>query len=93
MLTKAMLEAMPPDTIFATGVSVDEPEGLFLARTGKRLRWVAVRGKGIPDWTIYAHFEHYDIHWVRDHGDKVHMEENIRRVVPCDDEAFRMYRY
>lgn len=86
MLTKEMLEAMPPDTIFATGV-VNEP-GLYIAP----VRWLAVRG-GIWDWAIYYHKEESSMEFVRDHGDKCFTEEIIKKLVPCNEDAFKMYRY
>lgn len=86
MLTKKMLEVMPPDTVFATGV-VNEP-GLYK----EPVRWVAVRG-GIWDWAIYYHKEESSIEFVRDHGDKCFTEEIIKRLVPCDETAFETYRY
>jgi len=86
MLTKEMLEAMPPDTIFATGV-VNEP-GLYK----EPVRWVAVRG-GIWDWAIYYHKEESSIEFVRNHGDKCFTEEIIKSLVPCDETAFKLYRY
>lgn len=97
MLTLQQLKDMKPDTIFAKGELVDDPDGINLARTGNKVRWVAVRG-GIHDWAIYAQNPHYgelnyDFDWVRRHGDKVTSEANIKKLVPCDDEAFAMYRY
>ena len=91
MLTLKMLKDMPSGTIFATGISSDTPDGLFMANTGKELRWVAVRGE-IHDWAIYCHFSEHDTEWIRRQGDKVHMEENIKKLVLCDKEALRMYR-
>lgn len=93
MLTLKMLEDMQPGTIFATGIHLDTELGLFMTGSGKELRWVAVRGGGIPDWCIYCHFADRDIEWIKRQGDKVCMERNIKICVPCDDEAFNMYRY
>lgn len=92
MLTLKMLKDMPPKTIFATGTMFDVEGGLFMANTGKELRWVAERG-GIHDWTIYCHFADRDIEWIRRHGDKVCDDRHIRKLVECDDCAFKMYRY
>jgi len=93
MLTLKMLKEMAPHTIIATGCMEDNPLGLYMAGTGRMLRWVAVRG-GIHDWAIYAHFaSDHTVDDVRREGDKVIMENNIKRLVPCDDEAFAMYRY
>ena len=92
MLTLQMLKDMPPGTMFATGTIVDAPEGINLANTGLMLRWVAIRGD-YHDWTIYAHMGSYSTEWIRAHGDKVGAEDNIKKLVPCKDEAFEMYRH
>jgi len=92
MLTVEQLKAMPARTIFATGTAIDAPDGLFMTGSGKELRWVAVRG-GIYDWTIYCHFSIYDQDWIRDHGDKVCFDSHIKKLVPCTDEAFGLYRF
>lgn len=92
MLTVEMLKKMEPDTIFAEGEAEDSPGGLFMANTGKMLRWLAVRGE-IHDWAIYCHFADKSRDWIRSYGDKVYGEEHIRKLVPCEDEAFGMYRY
>ena len=93
MLTVEQLEAMPPDTVFATGVILDGPTGVNMTDSRKHLRWVAVRGQGIPDWAIYCHWDFHDAEWVKRRGDKVGMEHHIRLLVPCTDEAFKKYRY
>lgn len=92
MLTLKDLKAMQPGLIFATGTAVDGPLGINMTRSYKMLRWVAVRG-GIWDWAIYCHWEDKSVYWIRDSGDKVTNKETIRALVPCDDEAFKMYRY
>jgi len=92
MLDLQMLKAMPENTWFATGVAMDVQGGLFMMNTGKELRWVAVRG-GMWDWVIYCHFSDQDIGEIARVGDKVCSENHIRMLVPCDDEAFAMYRY
>ena len=83
---------MAPDSIIATGTTIDSPEGLNMSNSGKKLRWVAVRG-GIYDWAIYAHFAIHSETYVRQQGDKVYGEHHIKRLVFCDDEAFALYRY
>lgn len=95
MLTIKMLKDMPSDTIFAQGTIKDDPSGINMANTGKDLKWVAVRG-GIHDWAIYCdnvYFPQATFQDVRNYGDKVHDEVHIRKLVECDDEAFKMYRY
>jgi hypothetical protein len=92
MLTVDKLKAMQPSTIFATGEILDNPQGLNMTNSNKRLRWVAVRG-GIHDWAIYCHWAEHDQEWIKSQGDKVYNKHNIKRLVECDDEAFKMYRY
>jgi hypothetical protein len=92
MLTLQALKDMDPGQIIATGTSNDRPDGLFMANTNRLLRWVAVRGV-IHDWAIYCHFAEKDIMWIRKEGDKVCDASHIKKLVPCDDEAFKMYRY
>lgn len=91
-LTLQKLKDMEPDTIFATGVTTDDPGGVNMAGTGQNLRWVACRG-GIHDWAIYVQNENWSDQRVKEMGDKVTSEANIKKLVPCDDEAFAMYRY
>jgi hypothetical protein len=92
MLTIEKLKIMPPGLVFATGTSNDSPDGLFMANTNRQLRWVAVRGE-IHDWAIYCHFADKDVQWIMRYGDKVCAENHIKKLVPCDDKAFKMYRY
>jgi len=92
LLTLEKLKAMKPYSVFATGTVENSLEGIFTTRDGGLLRWVAVRG-GIWDWAIYIHWADKSITWIKNHGDKVIGEANIRKLVPCDDEAFKMYRY
>jgi len=90
-LTLEDLQGMNPG-IFADGMALDNPYGINMTRSSKLLRWVAVRG-GAPDWKIYCHFGDKTKEEVASNGDKIHDEETIRRLVPCTDEAFKMYRH
>ncbi len=92
ILTLEKLKAMQPNTIFASGVIVDNEKGINMTRSGKLLKWVAVRG-GIWDWAIYCHWADKSWRWIKDSGDKVRFGNHIKKLVPCDDEAFKMYRY
>lgn len=91
MLTLQELKDMKPDTIFATGVTTDDNSGVNLATTGEKIRWVACRG-GIHDWAIYAENESWSEEEVQQSGNKVHDRDNVKKLVPCDDEALGMYR-
>ena len=92
MLTLKKLKEMKSGTIFAKGEIIDSPYGINMANTSKLLKWVAVRG-GIHDWAIYCHLALNSYEWIRSQGNKVHSEENIKKLVPCDEEAFNMYRH
>lgn len=91
MLTLKKLKEMKPNTIF------EFKPGKNAERT---FMWVAVRG-GIHDWAIYTSlnaipmvdFWGGDKQGIADVGQKVTDEKTIRELVPCDEEAFKMYRY
>ena len=91
-LTVNKLKAMKPGTIFAMGEIVDNENGINMAGTGNLLHWVAARG-GIHDWAIYCSLIDMDCEGVRRCGDKVTLESHIKKLVPCDDAAFKMYRH
>jgi len=91
MLTVSQLEAMLPQTRFATGECIDSPEGINMTGSERMLRWVAVRG-GTVDWAIYCHFADRDVEEVVLWGDKITYESHIRKLVPCTDDAFARYR-
>ena len=72
-----------------------------------KVNWVAIRG-GIYDWAIYhsldanlepadslGGFTHLDAtdEQISRGGAKLRKEDEIKKCVPCDDEAFEMYRY
>ena len=78
--------------VFAQGEIMDSPEGLHMARTGKLLKWVAVKGYA-NDWCIYAHFADRGFGFVERSGDKATMKEHIQKLVPCDEDVFERYRY
>lgn len=84
-------------------------EGGSLEEDGRHttVKWVAIRG-GIHDWAIYhsldANSEPADyldgVHHldaseesIARGGAKLRREEEIKKFVPCDEEAFKMYRY
>lgn len=94
MLTLQQLKGMKPETIFAKGEIENSPDGLFMTTSniGKKLIWVAKRG-GIHDWAIYCHWAEKGEQFVITNGDKVTAASNIKKLVPCDEESFSMYRY
>jgi len=90
-LTLQMLKDMRPG-VFAKGEVIDSQEGINIMNSGRMLRWVASRGK-IHDWAIYVLSANRSWQEVKDIGDKIFIDENIRKLVPCDDEAFSVYRF
>lgn len=91
MLTLQQLKDMPDHTAFAHGTTSDDAAGINMANTGNQLRWVAKRG-GYHDWAIYIHFAYNNEEYIKTNGDKVTGEDNIKKLVPCDNEAYEMYR-
>jgi len=84
ILTLQKLRDMKPGQ-FATGI------GTYPEIIDQEIRWVAVRG-GYHDWTIYYLQSSQPISYVMSNGDKIFTESVIKRLVPCDVEAFGMYR-
>lgn len=85
-LTLQNLKKMEAGTIIASGV------GLYKELHKEPVKWVAVRGR-IHDWAIYHEHPNMEIEYVTAYGDKIRTESIIRQLVPCDNEAFKMYRY
>jgi len=56
MLTIEKLKELEPGEIFAQGVAWDRPGDLYMEGSGRKLRWLACRGKGMHDWAIYCHY-------------------------------------
>jgi len=86
MLTVEILKNMTSGQIIGTGT------GTYPELHSRPVRWVAVRGRGFWDWAIYYHLENNSVEFVRQQGDKCQTESVIKRLVPCDDEAYEMYR-
>ena len=93
ILTLDKLKAMKPFEIFAHGTVTNNTEGVWMSpnKTGESLRWVAVRG-WIEDWAIYCYYSEYSIDWIAEHGNKIWFKDDVKKLVPCDEEAFRFYR-
>lgn len=93
MLTLDQLKAMPPFTIFAQGEAINSPDDIYMVNSdiGRKLLWIAKRGE-IYDWAIYIHWEDKGLDYVIEQGDKIRDNTNIQKLVPCTDEALKMYR-
>jgi len=92
MLTIKKLKEMKPSTIFAKGET--SIEDYWDTSKEMQVRWIATRG-GIHDWAIYYNLASEDKtdEMIKKNGNKMNNSESIRKCVPCDDEAFKMYRY
>lgn len=86
-LTIEKLKEMNPGETIATGV------GTYSEIVEGEIRWVATRGIGYHDWCIYCLRPEATVEKIKSTGDKIHTESVIKRLVPCTDEAFGMYRY
>ncbi len=91
MLTLEKLKEMDPHEVIDKGEIIDNSDGINVSNSGRMLKWVAVRG-GIHDWTIYCGTEDHSYEGIRKFGNKITEEQNIQKLVPCDEEAFKMYR-
>ena len=94
MLTIEQLKEMPPGTVFAQGEIENSPNGVYMTDTnvGRKMIWVAKRGY-IHDWAIYIHWANMGIEYIISNGDKVRDITNVKKLVPCDEEAIKMYRH
>jgi len=94
MLTLEELVAFPKGEVFATGVLPNSPEELYMVDSdlSRNLRWIAKKGFGYDDWSLYCHWDDKDVEWIKKHGDKVTDRQNIQRCVPCEDDVMRHYR-
>ena len=83
--TVEKLVALSPG-VFAEGTG-DIPEFSLSGET----RWIAIRGQ-FPDWAIYFSSMDKNRGYIKEYGDKAVIERVIRKLVPCTDEAWGMYR-
>ena len=90
-ITQAMLEDMEPGP-FATGTTNDDHTGVNMTGSGKLLRWVAVRGQA-SDWAIYIYWATHSADYIKDSGDKIYNEENVKKLIDADKKAMAGYRF
>lgn len=89
ILTLALLKSMKPGEVFR--VVTTKYQTLY--QTGDlELTFVCKRGGGL-DWAIYGGLPTWGLERIKTNGDKVTGEGLIKSLVPCDDEAFKLYRY
>lgn len=86
-LTIEKLKTFGNNEIFATGT------GTYPEISKYEVRWVAVSGYKYYDWTIYALLsQQEDLEYIKNYGNKIFTEKIIKRLVPCTDEAYNLYR-
>lgn len=91
VLTPELLDRLPAQEIFATGILLDNEYGINMTGSGKPLRWVAVTG-AIGDWAIYCYWSWFSPTSVKTDGDKVFARRYIENCILVDDAAFARYR-
>jgi len=90
MLTIEKLRAMNPGIIkygFVNNNLINHPE----FSSNQILKWIAKRGN-IHDWAIYYALETTSDIGVLEYGKKLHDLELVKKLVPCTEEALKMYR-
>jgi len=86
MITLEDLKKFSDSEVIATGT------GTYPEVINEEIRWVAVSGNGYHDWAIYYLKPNESIEKIKSNGDKMFTESVIKRLVPCDEAAFNMYR-
>lgn len=90
-LTIKKLKKMQPNTIIKTGtISIED---YWDSNKEMLIDFVAERGF-IEDWAIYfaLHNQNESEYAILSFGDKMHNIKSIRKCVPCDDKALKLYR-
>lgn len=92
-LTKEQFDKIPAGEVFAKGEVENSPMGIYMTNSnkGKMLKWIAKKGYA-NDWCIYCHWAYNVYEFVEQSGDKVHSTASIKKLVPCTDEVFSLYR-
>ena len=93
-ITNEIFEKIEPDRIFAVGVIPNSPEGLYMLRNNydRLFLWVAKKG-GNEDWAIYYNWmDSNSIENVKNFGDKVCSNKDIKKCVNCSDGVLAKYR-
>ena len=94
MITMKILEQIEPGEIFAAGIMLNNPEGLYMTNTqlDKPLSWIAKKGFN-NDWCIYCGWlEDHTIESLKRTGDKVSSDLMIQRCVSCEMNVLIRYR-
>ncbi len=89
-ITKNKFYKFLPGEIFASGETTPEEVGLGKNGYSKEVYWIAVKGKG-KDWAILYAWSSGE-KFIRDYGDRLRGDENIRKLVDVDDAVLALYQ-
>lgn len=94
MLTDKMIKSFPDNWIIAAGSISNNLSGIFVSRSrmNEELVWIAVTGYA-GDWAIYCGFRKDGIDNILRSGHKITIVENIKKLLPCTDQAIALYRF
>lgn len=94
MLTLEVFNKFENGIVMEMGIIRNNPEGVYMTdtRIGDRMLWYAKKGHG-NDWCIYIGWEEWGGDRILTNGDKVRTQENIRKLVKCTDEVYKLYRH
>lgn len=91
-LTLEMLNRGKPFEILCKGEIEDSVSGFHLNRTGKIIKWVAIRGF-VNDWCIYTEscYKNMTYQEICTNGDKI-LSSTAKKVINADKEVWGRYR-
>jgi len=92
MITEEVFDTIGANQEFATGYTIDSPEGANMSNSGRVLRWVAVKGYG-NDFAVYIGLATQPDFYIRNNGDKVNDIHNLKKLLSCSDEVWKKYRH
>jgi len=93
MIDMELFNKIPDGTVFLTGLTINDPNGVYMTnnRLGDLLMFVAKKGYG-HDWTLYFGWMEMGADYIAMNGDKSTFDENIRRCVNVTEDVFKLYR-
>lgn len=87
-----MLDSVPAGRVIFRGEAEDSPLGLHLNRTGKMIKWMAIKGY-VNDWTIYTEDCYRDMDWseIMTNGHKI-LPSTAKQIINAPEEVWDMWR-
>ena len=90
MITVQKLKLIDPLSIFASGIDIDNEQGINIASTNKLIKWVAVKGQ-FYTWCIYVGMASKSYQIIRDRGLKISLSE-ARTLLLAPEQVFELYQ-